>query len=241
VCWRPPLILAAAAPFHRARTVTRILPPALTTKPRTLAAWKGTDAGYHAAWPAVMVQPPAVTSCPRGPVTSSWHRVPAATPVTCTSSSVPHGRDVYRTAAQAPVPRFVPSAVTAHWGAAAAGVQAAAGFSACSPAAAANPASAAAAAVRHHLRRIPDTHQGSGGVRRQPQGLPDGYPAEQGRQPREPGEFGTARRARRQVAVHQGTLGRLDRAEQIHAEFLTGLRALAVVVHVRRPVIREWP
>jgi hypothetical protein len=43
------------------------------------------------------------------------------------------------------------------------------------------------------------------------------------------------------VAVHQGTLGRLDRAEQVHAEFLAGLRALAVVVHVRRPVIREWP
>jgi hypothetical protein len=53
------------------------------------------------------------------------------------------------------------------------------------------------------------------------------------------------------VTVHQGTLGRLDRAEQVHAEFLTGRRAVAAVVHVgravaavvhfRRPVIRDRP
>src|ERR1035438_4733882 len=78
--------------------------PRADPKPCTLPAWKGTDAGYPAArWPAAMVQPPAATSCPPGPVTSNWHRVPATTPVTCTSSSVPHGRGVYRTAAQATV------------------------------------------------------------------------------------------------------------------------------------------
>jgi len=60
----------------------------------------------------------------------------------------------------------------------------------------------------------------------------------EGRQSCEPGEYLTAPQAARQVILHQGALGRLDRAQQIHAKLLAGLRALAVAVHARHPDVR---
>jgi len=72
-------------------------------------------------------------------------------------------------------------------------------------------------AGQHGQRRA--WHQGSGGVRRQLQGLPTGT-----RRSRDgsPAEFGTPLRARRQVTVHQGSLGRLDHAKQMHADVPDG-------------------
>jgi len=57
--------------------------------PRTLAAWNGTGAGYHAVgWPAAILQPPAATSCPGGPVIQNGHQLPAPVPVTWASIAV---------------------------------------------------------------------------------------------------------------------------------------------------------
>jgi hypothetical protein len=68
-----------------------------------------------------------------------------------------------------------------------------------------------------------------------------GYPAEQGRQAGQIGEFGAARGAGPQVAVHQGALGRLDRAEQVGPQFQAYLGAgVAAGHHVRRPGARKW-
>ena len=71
--------------------VTTVWPSATIVKRCRLAAASGTDAGYHTGrYPAWKTQPPALITCPCGPVTSNWHRVPAETPLILTASSVPH-------------------------------------------------------------------------------------------------------------------------------------------------------
>src|SRR5215831_9235308 len=58
-----------------------------------------------------------------------------------------------------------------------------------------------------------------------------GNSAEQARQPGQSDEFLTASRASRQMLVYLGALSWPDRAEYIHAEFVTGLRAVVGTIN----------
>ena len=79
-------------PDKRAGTLTRALPPVVTSKSRSAPGRSRTDAGTHPVWPPdALVQPAATMSCPCAPVTISWQSAPAGTPVTRTSSSLPQG------------------------------------------------------------------------------------------------------------------------------------------------------